>query len=31
MEIQNYKDSAVCGPWSGRKRRERLFLTTEEQ
>ena len=21
----------VCGPWSGRKRRERVFLTTEEK
>ena len=21
----------VCGPWTGRKRRERVFLTTEEQ
>ena len=23
--------STVCGPWTGRKRRERVFLTTEEQ
>ena len=21
----------VCGPWTGRKRRERVFLATEEQ
>ena len=26
-----YSTSTVCGPWTGRKRRERVFLTTEEQ
>ena len=31
MASDQETSSTVCGPWTGRKRRERVFLTTEEQ
>ena len=29
--LKKFAWCTVCGPWTGRKRRERAFLTTEEQ